>query len=90
MLPLFCLALFTSLEGQVTDALTGERLANVRLELPDGTATTTNREGTFRLNAEPGLTLRVTLVGYRPERILLTEAPSLEIRTCSPCSALRF
>ena len=80
MLPLFCLALLPPLEGLVTDALTGERLANVRLELPNGTSTTTNREGTFRLDAEPGLTLRVTLVGYRPERILLTEAPALEIR----------
>ncbi len=80
MLPLFCLALLPPLEGLVTDALTGERLANVRLELPNGTSTTTNREGTFRLDAEPGLTLRVTLVGYRPEPILLTEAPALEIR----------
>jgi len=80
MIPLFCLVMASFLEGKVADALTGEPLNNARLELSTGEATTTDREGRFRLDNKPGSTLRVTLVGYRPERIVLSEAETLDVR----------
>lgn len=69
--------------GVVRDAAGGETLAQARVVLTCGEAVSESRSdsaGAFELaQAEAGCSLRITLVGYRPLTLTLTETRELEL-----------
>jgi hypothetical protein len=90
--PFCCVLAAPPWRGIVRDAAGGEPLAQARAILRCGEAESevrTNAEGRFELaGAAPGCALRVTLVGYRPLTLVLTEARELE-RVLTPDSLAR-
>ena len=81
--PICCLLAQTPWRGVVRDAAGGEALAQARVLLRCGEAQSERRtaaDGKFEFpQAEAGCSLRITLVGYRPLSLVLTEARELEL-----------
>jgi len=75
------------IDGIVRDAVSSEPLANVRFEAKAGTAVS-GADGRFEVTAEPGETIRITLVGYRPERVVVEGAATLAV-TLTPDNLTR-
>lgn len=65
-----------TVSGVVVDAVTGERLAGVNVVVQGtvvGVATNTRGEFTLRVNANPPVTLVVSIIGYTSQRVEITE-----------------
>ena len=65
-----------TVSGVVVDAATGERLAGVNVVVQGtvvGVATNTRGEFTLRTNANPPVTLVVSIIGYTSQRVEITE-----------------
>ncbi len=66
-----------SVSGRVTDARTGEPLAGAEVR-GDGQPVATGRDGRYRLSAAEGVSLKATLVGYRPLAVTVS-ATTVEV-----------
>jgi len=69
-----------TVSGKVTDKATGEPLQGVTISLSKGrTAATTDNAGNFSIQAGPGETLVVSLVGYTQQEIRVSQGSVLNI-----------
>ena len=64
--------------GIVRDAVSNEPLANLRFEAKTGTVVS-GADGRLQVTAEPGETIWITLVGFRPERVVVERAATLAV-----------
>ena len=66
--------------GRVRDTVTGEPLARVKVAVQGGRAeTVTSSDGSFTVEAQSGSTIIVSTVGYRPERVVISNEAPLEV-----------
>jgi iron complex outermembrane recepter protein len=72
-----------TVSGQVVDARTGEPLAGANIAVRGrvvGVAANAQGEFTLRVNAEPPITLVVSIVGFRSQEIEITESNVTDLR----------
>src|SRR5215467_2368394 len=66
--------------GTVKDSKTNQPLAGVSVKLKTGKlGTTTNNEGVFRINAVNGDVLEITIIGYRPQTITVSDQSDISV-----------
>lgn len=72
-----------TVSGVVIDASSGERIAGANVVVQGtvvGVATNTNGEFSIRVNAQPPITLAVSIIGYTTQRIQISEQNVADLR----------